>query len=100
MLVIQYEPLREYLSRFTSTEPKKHCYDSALALVEANNSQYDLAPLTWIEIKYPDYSRREIQGGTVADLRRLYSQCRESVDKPYFALLFETNSARIPQFTP
>lgn len=88
---IVYEPLSAYLCRFSETDPKQQQYlQSAIALMDAEDSQYDAVPVSYIEIKKCDYSSRILPDCTVAHLRGFYARCADSLSEcPSIPLIVE-----------
>ncbi|MCC5612558.1 hypothetical protein LC612_39165 [Nostoc sp. CHAB 5834] len=76
------------------TKPNSERTTDVCGFIDMPDSQYDTLPLSFIELRCRDYSKTLIQGGTIGDLRRYFSQCTASVNEPFVVLLFKTNLTR------
>lgn len=90
-----YITLDDCLRRFDAVTSKQYYSYSAIGSIDADSSQYDAVALDYIQIRYPNYSNRYLQRGTIADLRRYYQQSASAFDEyPFLLLSLETDLSR------
>ena len=93
-------PVREYIEELRQGGSQAS-YDigDAYGFIDPNDSQFDQALLHCLWVRFPNYSNRYVPNKRVRDLRQVFWQTRDSMDKhPFITLIFECDPSKLIQF--